>query len=142
VERGTKDGIFLLTLAAVYALLYLILPFLWMMLLGASLVFLVTTKRDLFLDKEAKETSSFNLKKGDKIKVIVKGSKRFVVYLTTNIMKKRFDSVKRSRETKNFDEVWSIENDDKYSFVVEPVDVSPFWVTIKVYIAQMYKRRG
>jgi hypothetical protein len=86
---------------------------------------------DLYLEGW-KASQTFELKKGDKIRVTASGPKRFILHLAGDLSAKRFKSLRRTSETKNWVGTWDIESEGGYAIVAEPLGDSPFWVKIRV----------
>jgi hypothetical protein len=86
---------------------------------------------DLYLEGW-KSTQIFGLLKDDRIRVTISGPKRFTVHLASDISTKKFRSLRKTSETKNWTGTWDINADGSYGIIAEPVGETPFWVRIRV----------
>jgi hypothetical protein len=86
---------------------------------------------DLYLEGW-KSTQLFGLNKDDKIRVTASGPKRFTVHLASDLSTRRYRSLKKTSETKNWSGIWDVSSDGSYAIVAEPVGGSAFWVKIRV----------
>ena len=86
---------------------------------------------DLFLEGW-KASQIFEFKRGDRVRVTSSGPKRFILHLAQDITAKRFRSIRKTSETRNWTGTWDIELEGSYAIVAEPGGGTPFWVTVRI----------